>query len=127
MIAAIGLGELLWSLLVLYIIIQVIIVTVVVVLDVFRSDDLGGAAKAMWVLALLVFPLVTVIVYLFARGDGIGERNLARVSQVPPPPPGYPPPPPPGAASELQVAKRLLDEGTISASEFDDLKRRLLA
>jgi hypothetical protein len=87
MVAEIGLGELLWTLLVLYIILQVLIVTVAVIIDLFHSDDLSGAAKAAWLVALLFIPLVTVIVYLIARGDGIGERRLARTGTPPPPPP----------------------------------------
>ena len=87
MVAEIGLGELLWTLLVVYIILQVLIVTVAVVIDLFHSDDLSGAKKAGWLAALLFIPLVTVLVYLIARGDGIGERRLARHGTPPPPPP----------------------------------------
>lgn len=87
MVAEIGLGELLWSLLVLYIILQVLIVTVVVIIDLFHSDDLSGVRKAAWLVALLFIPLITVLVYLIARGDGIGERRLARTGPPPPPMP----------------------------------------
>jgi hypothetical protein len=87
MVAEIGLGELLWSLLILYIILQLLIVTVVVIIDLFHSDDLSGAKKAGWLAALLFIPLITLLVYLVARGDGIGERRLARNGTPPPPPP----------------------------------------
>lgn len=87
MVAEIGLGELLWTLLILYVIVQVLILTVAVIIDLFHSDDLSGAKKAGWVAALLFIPLVAVLVYLIARGDGIGERRLARLGTPPPPPP----------------------------------------
>ena len=87
MVAEIGLGELLWSLLILYVILQLLIVTVVVIIDLFHSDDLSGARKAGWLAALLFIPLITLLVYLIARGDGIGERRLARNGTPPPPPP----------------------------------------
>lgn len=123
MIAAIGLGEILWTLLVVYLIISVLIGTVVVVLDVVRADDVSGAGKALWLFALFFFPLITVLVYLFTRGDGIGERNLARSGGRPTAPPaGYAA----GPATELQTAKALLDDGTLSAEEFAELKARIL-
>jgi hypothetical protein len=87
MIAEIGLGELLWTLLVLYLVLQVLIVTVAVLIDLFHSDDLSGTRKAAWLVALLFVPLITVVAYLVARGDGIGERRLARTGTPPPPPP----------------------------------------
>ena len=49
--------------------------------------DFHDAEKAGWLAALLFIPLVTVLVYLIARGDGIGERRLARHGTPPPPPP----------------------------------------
>lgn len=126
MIAAVDLGDLLWSLLVLYVMVHVLIATVVVVLDLIRSDDLSGARKAIWLVTLLVFPMVTVIVYLVTRGDGIGERNLARAG-VPPPPPPAPGAPSPSGMSELQMAKSLLDDELLTPAEFEQVKQTILA
>ncbi len=126
MIAAIGLGEILWSLLVLYVVLHVLIATVVVIIDLVASNDLSGAMKAMWLLALLLLPMLTVLAYLVTRGDGIGERRLAR-TDVPPPPPAPPVPSGAGPASELREAKSLLDEGAITAAEFERLKGQILA
>lgn len=42
--------------------------------DVFRSRDLSGGAKALWILAVIIFPLVGVLVYLIARGERMHER-----------------------------------------------------
>ena len=44
--------------------------------DVFRSHDLGGAGKALWVLFILVLPLVGCLVYLVVRGGSMHERQL---------------------------------------------------
>ena len=128
-LADVNLGEILWSLLVLYLMFMYFLVVIIVILDMFRSDDLSGWVKALWSVALIVFPIVALLVYLVMRGDGMGLRSLARerhaADAVPPPPP--PPPPPPTAlASELQTAKALLDSGTISQAEFDTLKAKLL-
>lgn len=40
-----------------------------VVTDVFRSRDLRGNAKAVWLLWVLFMPLVGVIAYVIVRGD----------------------------------------------------------
>ena len=125
MLGAIGLGELLWSLLVLYVIVHILIATVIVVLDVVRSDDLSGPRKALWMLTLLVFPMITVLVYLVTRGDGIGARNQVRQAAPVGPPTAMGPPA--GAASELRVAQGLLADGSITQAEYDELKQRVLA
>ena len=62
-----------WSLFVGY-----LIVLWKVISDLFRDPALGGVAKALWVLALVVFPLLAVLVYLVARGGGITDRELER-------------------------------------------------
>lgn len=123
MIAAIGFGEVLWALLVIFVMVQVLIATFIVLLDLIRSPDLSGVVKAAWILGVLILPIVTVVAYLLLRGDGIGERQLAReANSVPPPPPSTT-----NVASELKVAKSLLDDGTITADDFERIKQQLLA
>jgi hypothetical protein len=128
-LADIDLGDILWTLLLLYLMLMYFVVVVAVILDLFRSNDLSGWAKAVWAVALIVFPILAVVVYLVTRGDGIGQRNLDRAAadaersaSAPPPPP-----PPMAAASELEKAKVLLDAGAISPEEYDRLKTKLLA
>ena len=127
MIANLGLGELLWSLLVIYLMFMYLIVVFTVYVDIFRSDDLSGGKKAVWVLCLLFFPIVSLVVYLVARGDGVGMRNLASEKGAHGMSAGGSVPPPPTPATELSVAKRLLYAGTISAAEFEQIKTRVLS
>lgn len=127
MIANLGLGELLWSLLVIYLMFMYLIVVFTVYVDIFRSDDLSGGRKAVWVLCLLFFPIVSLVVYLVSRGDGVGMRNLSREKGAHGMSGGGSVPPPPTPATELSVAKQLLDAGTISAAEFDQIKARVLS
>jgi hypothetical protein len=49
--------------------------------DIFRSHDLGGLAKALWVIFLVFFPYLGVFVYLIARGDEMTHRSLAAMQQ----------------------------------------------
>ena len=45
--------------------------------DIFRSHDLGGFAKALWVIFVIVVPFLGVFIYLIARGKGMEERTEA--------------------------------------------------
>ncbi len=45
--------------------------------DLFRSRDLGGLVKALWVLFIIVLPVVGVVVYLVVRADGMDAREMA--------------------------------------------------
>ena len=48
-----------------------------VVIDIFRSDDLGGFSKALWLLFVIFAPYLGVFVYLIARGHKMTERDIA--------------------------------------------------
>src|ERR1700754_2566467 len=45
--------------------------------DLFRSKDIGGVAKTLWTLFLIILPILGMLVYLIARGGGMAERALA--------------------------------------------------
>ena len=49
-----------------------------VLTDVFRSHDMGGFAKTIWVLVILVMPILGVLIYLLARGDKMTEHAVAQ-------------------------------------------------
>ena len=49
-----------------------------VIMDIFRSPDLGGWGKALWLIFVIVLPYLGVFVYLIARGASMGERRDAR-------------------------------------------------
>ena len=48
--------------------------------DIFRSHDMGGLAKAIWVIAIIILPFLGVFIYLIARGSSMHERQ-ARAAQ----------------------------------------------
>jgi len=50
-----------------------------IVLDIFSSHDLGGPAKALWVLFIFVLPVLGCLVYLLARGGAMHLRRVAAV------------------------------------------------
>jgi ABC-type multidrug transport system fused ATPase/permease subunit len=45
-----------------------------VFIDIFRSHDMSGWAKALWVILIIVMPYLGVLVYLIARGGKMHER-----------------------------------------------------
>jgi len=97
--------------------------------DVFRSDDLGGFAKAMWVLFVLLLPYIGVLIYLIARGGKMQERSAAQARQAQQATETYirEVAGATSAADELTKLRQLRDQGVITAAEFDTQKARLLA
>src|SRR5580698_6043399 len=54
---------------------------IVVFSDIFRSHDLGGWAKALWSIFIIVVPFLGVFVYLITRGGKMHERAAAQAAQ----------------------------------------------
>jgi ABC-type Na+ efflux pump permease subunit len=98
--------------------------------DLFRSHDLGGFAKTIWVLFIVVLPILGMLVYLIARGQGMAERAIESQRAVQRQQAEYiqsvagsgsnP-------ADAIASAKALLDAGTITQQEFDQMKAKALA
>lgn len=127
-LANIGLGELIWSLFVAFIMISYLMALFSVLLDVFRDRELPGSAKALWVLALLILPLLTLLVYLVVRGGGMAERSIAHVERSQSQFDDYVR----SVAStsptdQIAQAKALLDSGAITTEEYERLKGAALA
>lgn len=47
-----------------------------VIVDLFRSHDLSGPTKALWIVFILVLPLLGTLVYVLARGGSMQERQV---------------------------------------------------
>ena len=56
-------------------------ILVTVFIDIFRSHDLSGGAKALWFVFVLFVPLIGVLVYLIALGDSMHERSVRLAQQ----------------------------------------------
>ena len=66
--------DIFWTMLEVFLFFIWIYLIFVVFLDIFRSHDLGGLAKALWVIGLIIFPFLGVFIYLIARGGKMHER-----------------------------------------------------
>jgi hypothetical protein len=80
LIAEIGNGSLLWDMLWIFLFIIWFWLLITVFGDIFRSDDLGGFAKTLWIIFIILFVYLGVFVYLIVRGKGMQERNIAAMT-----------------------------------------------
>jgi hypothetical protein len=91
--------------------------------DLFRRHDISGWIKAIWVIALIVFPYLAILAYLIFQSRGMAERNVQQAQQardelrrvV-----GF------SAADEIEKLERLKKAGSISDTEFTRLRARLV-
>ena len=121
--------DIFWTMIIFFCWVVWIWMMVVILLDVFRRRDIGGWAKAGWTAFLIVLPFLGVFVYLIAQHDGMADRAAERArgeraeldSYVRSVATNG------GAASEIDKAKHLLDDGAITREEFDALKAKALA
>ena len=99
--------------------------------DIFRSKDLGGVARTLWVLFVIFVPWLGILVYLIARGRGMQERQLEQAIQMQRAQAEYIKSvaacSSTGAADQISSAKGLLDSGAITQAEFEQLKAKALS
>ena len=122
-------GDFFWLLIWTFFIVFYLMILFQILGDLFRDKELSGWWKAVWVIALIIFPFLTALIYLIARGRGMAERQAGEVRQVQQETDSYiqqvagrgnP-------AEQIATAKGLLDQGTITQAEFDRLKAAALA
>ena len=97
--------------------------------DIFRSKDLGGGGKTLWVIFVILIPWLGILVYLIARGKGMHERQVDQARQMQAAQADYIKSVAGSggsAADQIASAKSLLDAGTITQAEFDALKAKAL-
>lgn len=100
--------------------------------DLFRSKDLGGVAKTLWVLFVIILPFLGMLIYLIARGGGMTERAIEQQKELQRQQREYiqamaPDAAGKSAADQIASAKGLLDSGAITQQEFEQLKAKALA
>jgi type VI protein secretion system component VasK len=100
-----------------------------IIADLFRDRDLSGWWKAVWIIFLIIFPFLTAVIYLIARGQGMAERHAGEVrrSQVAADQYIQSVAGRSNPAEQIASAKNLLDNGAITQEEFEKLKAKALA
>ena len=97
---------------------------IIVIGDLFRRHDMSGWGKALWVIALIVFPYLAIFAYLITQSRGMAERSGQRAQQareelrhvV-----GF------SVADEIEKLDRLKKSGSISDQEFVRLRAKLVS
>ena len=129
MLAAYTFGDVMWSMFVFFAWILFFWMLFVVFGDLFSRHDISGWAKAGWCVFVIVLPFLGIFVYLIANGKGMGERNLAKAQAQQSQMDAYVRSVASSDTASDQIAKgkELLDAGTITQTEFDQLKAKALA
>ena len=98
-----------------------------VIADLFRDRSLNGWWKAVWALFLIFVPFLTALVYLIARGRGMAERSQKDAEDARAATNDYIRQAAGSSrADEIAKAKSLLDQGTITPQEYEELKAHSL-
>ena len=124
-----GTGQVFLSMLWFFLFFIWIWLLIMVFSDIFRSHDMGGFAKFLWVIFVIVFPYLGVFVYLIARGHKMSEHAMqaaqaqdaaarAYIQQAA----GTSP----SAADELARLADLKGQGVIDDAEFNRLKAKIV-
>lgn len=128
-LADINFADILWSMIAFFFFVIILSMIFQIIGDVFRSDDLSGATKAIWCIAIILVPWLAIFIYLIARGSGMTERAIKANQKAQQQFASYAASvaPTTSATDQIASAKALLDAGTISAEEFERLKAAALA
>ena len=121
--------SLIWMMFVFFVFILWIWLLISVFMDIFRSHDLSGVAKAFWVLFVIILPFLGVLVYLIARGGKMHERAVDQAAEQQKAFDTYVKQTA-GAGSNAEELSKLADlktQGVLSDAEFEAQKAKLLS
>ncbi len=122
-------GDVLQAILLAFLFMAYLILVFVIVGDLMRDHNLSGWWKAVWIIALILIPWLTGLIYIIVRGKGMAQRSADEAARIQAAQAEYirnvsantdP-------AAQIAQAKDLHDKGVISDAEFEQLKAKALA
>jgi hypothetical protein len=118
-----------WTMLWLFLFFIWIWILISVFIDIFRSHDMGGLAKTLWVIFVIILPFLGVFVYLIARGGKMQEHAMRGAAEQEQAFRGYVQDVAgaPGAADQLAKLADLKDRGVLTDAEFEAEKAKVLS
>ena len=122
--------EIVWFIFIFFAFMAYLMVIFNVIGDLFRDDTVSGWVKALWIIALIFLPFLTLLVYLIARGKGMAERSAKVMESARRAQDDYVRSVAGSGASapeQIAKAKELLDSGAIDQAEYAALKAKALA
>ena len=121
--------EVFWTLLIFFAFIIWLWILFTVFTDIFRRHDTSGFVKVLWIIFIIIVPYFDSFIYLIIEHKGMTERAIAaqkqaqsQVDQYVKSVAGAGDP-----TEQIAKAKQLLDSGTITQAEFDQIKQKALA
>jgi energy-coupling factor transporter transmembrane protein EcfT len=121
--------EVFWTMLIFFAFVIWIWILITVLIDLFRRRDISGWIKVLWIIFIVLLPYLGVFVYLIAEHKGMTERAVKEQSEAKAEFDQYvqsvatqsdP-------TEQIAKAKQMLDSGTITQTEFEQIKRKALA
>jgi hypothetical protein len=123
--------DIVWFIFIFFAFMAYLMVIFSVIGDLFRDDSVSGWVKALWIIALIFLPFLTLLLYLIIRGRGMAERTAQNVATARQAQDEYvrsvAGSSTTSAPEQIAKAKELLDSGAITADEFNALKAKALA
>ncbi len=121
--------EVFWTMLIFFAFIIWIWILFVIFSDLFRRHDMSGVVKVLWIILIIIIPYLGSFIYLIAYHKSMAERQVKATQQAEQQFEGYvqsvatksdP-------TEQIAKAKTMLDAGTITQAEFDQIKQKALA
>ena len=125
-----GTGQVFWSMLWFFLFFIWLWLLITVFSDIFRSHDMGGFAKAIWVIFVILLPYLGVFVYLIARGHKMQEHAMQAAKANDEAMRAYVRDAAGTGASPAEELSRLNDlksQGVIDDAEFQRLKAKVVS
>jgi hypothetical protein len=118
-----------WTIFIIFLWVIWFWILITIIIDLFRSHDLSGFAKALWFIFIIFLPLIGVLVYLIARGGKMHEHAVRQQRQQQADFRSYVQDASGSQSPADQLAKLadLRDRGVITAEEFEREKAKILA
>lgn len=117
-----------WTMLWFFLFVAWIMILFQTITDIFRSRDMSGIAKAIWMLFVIVLPYLGVFVYLLVRGGKMAERRMAEAQEAEAAFKAYVRDTAGASDPAAQIAQLadLRDRGAITDAEFEAGKAKIL-
>ena len=121
--------DLIWTMFMFFVFVLWIWLLIAVFMDIFRSHDLSGGVKALWVFFIIILPFLGVLIYLIARGGKMHERAAEQAVQQQKAFDAYVKKTAGSGSTADDLAKLadLKQQGVISDAEFEAQKAKILA
>ena len=127
--------DIVWFIIISFAFVAYLMVLFAIIGDLFRDRETSGWVKAIWIIALIVFPFLSAFIYVVARGRGMTERRMEELTVQRQQTDAYirevagsaSIPAQATPADQIAQARKMLDQGVISQPEYDRLKAKALA